>query len=218
MAGTKKDTSKTEHSLKKSNSTMEKNTSVGKTSKELLDKGLEASKKWFASAKKTIAEWGDESVKQVEIAKLNSKLEKGYNVLGKLVYSRLASKKTPVSISIEDEEIGEAVKILSDMAKKIKKLGGVPSTSISQPRGLKKSKEDKEEAKLLPAPKKRASRKKTSDSEEQAAKKSKKSSSSRKKTTDSKASAKKAGAKTTTKKTSGTSKKTTNSRSKKTKE
>ena len=124
MANTKKKAVKSEQQDKK----VGKNSSVGKTSKEILDKGLEASKKWFESARKTISEWGDESVKQVEIAKLNSKLEKGYKALGKIVYSKLTSKKGSASVSTDDEEIGEAVKLLSDMAKQIKKLGGSPDT------------------------------------------------------------------------------------------
>ncbi len=223
MADTKKKSTKNQKPVKKTDSTSEKESSVGKTSKELLDKGLEASKKWFESAKKTISEWGDESVKQVEIVKLNSKLEKGYKALGKLVYSRLAGKRTPISISTDDEEIGEAIKILSDMAKKIKKLGGDPSPSATRAKDKKKSEEEKrEEVKLLPAPKKgtRTRSKKTEDSEEQPSRSRKVSTSTSKKTTarKTKASSKTAEAKSSAKKTSTKKASGTNSRSNKTKD
>ncbi|MBQ9539209.1 MAG: hypothetical protein IJU95_08050 [Treponema sp.] len=121
MAESKAKTKKTGGASKKSSSV--KDSSVGRTSKEIFDKGLEASKKWFESAKKTISDWGDEGVKQVEIAKLNSKLNKGYSALGKLVYAKLAGKKG-ASVSTSDEEIGDVIKLLYDMNKKVKKLGG----------------------------------------------------------------------------------------------
>lgn len=148
MAETKAKSSKTARTAKKADSGKEKNSSVGKTSKEILDKGLEASKKWFESAKKTISEWGDEGVKQVELVKLNSKMEKGYAALGRIAYAKLSKKGASVSAS--DEEIGDIVKLLSDMARKIKKLGGVPAKSSG-----------KEEVKALPA-KSSSAKKKTS--------------------------------------------------------
>lgn len=208
MATTKKKASKSAQPDRKT----EKNASVGKTSKEILDKGLEASKKWFESAKKTISEWGDESVKQVEIAKLNSKREKGYKALGKLVYAKLAGKKGSVSVSTDDEEIGEVVKLLSDMAKQIKKLGGSPATPTSKTGSRKKA--DDTEAKALPAKTSR-SRKSPATAEKTAAKATKKSTG--KKTAAKPVATKKSTSKTTAKKpvAKKTSAKKAGSRSKK---
>ena len=204
MATTKKKTQKSAQPVNKA----EKNTSVGKTSKEILDKGLEAPKKWFESAKKTISEWGDESVKQVEISKLNSKLEKGYKALGKLVYAKLTGKKGSASVSTDDEEIGEAVKLLSDMAKQIKKLGGNPASSTSKASSSKKA--DDKEVKSLPAKTNSRSRKSPAAAEKTAAKATKKSTG--KKTAAKTTAAKKTAAKTTAKKATA---KKTGSRSKK---
>lgn len=192
MATTKKKAPKSAQPDRKT----EKNASVGKTSKEILDKGLEASKKWFESAKKTISEWGDESVKQVEIAKLNSKLEKGYKALGKLVYAKLAGKKGSVSVSTDDEEIGEVVKLLSDMVKQIKKLGGSPATPTSKTGSRKKA--DDTEVKALPVKTSSRSRKSPAAAEKPAAKTAKKSTA--RKTAAKPAAAQKSSAKTAAKK------------------
>ena len=204
MAETKSKTKKPASTRKKTGA--DTDSSVGKTSKEILDKGLEASKKWFASAKKTISEWGDEGVKQVEIVKLNSKMEKGYTALGRLVYARLSGSKA-ASVSKDDEEIGEVVKLLSDMARKIKKLGGTPSKSTAKKSAKK---DDEEEVKALPdktaTTRKRASGKKTDGAAEKTTARSRKASSagtSSKKTATKSAS----GKKTTSKRTSSRSKK-----------
>ena len=204
MAETKSKTKKTASTRKKAGA--DTDSSVGKTSKEILDKGLEASKKWFASAKKTISEWGDEGVKQVEIVKLNSKMEKGYTALGRLVYARLSGSKA-ASVSKDDEEIGEVVKLLSDMARKIKKLGGTPSKSTAKKSAKK---DDEEEVKALPdktaTTRKRASGKKTDGAAEKTTARSRKASSAG---TSSKKTAAKSvsGKKTTSKRTSSRSKK-----------
>lgn len=204
MAETKAKTTKNASTRKKTGA--DKDSSVGKTSKEILDKGLEASKKWFASAKKTISEWGDEGVKQVEIVKLNSKMEKGYTALGRLVYAKLSGSKAS-SVSKGDEEIGEVVKLLSDMARKIKKLGGTPSKSTAKKSAKK---DDEEEVKALPdktaSTRKRASGKKNDGKTEKTTARSRKASSagtSSKKTATKSAS----GKKTTSKRTSTRSKK-----------
>ncbi len=204
MAETKAKTTKTASTRKKTGA--DKDSSVGKTSKEILDKGLEASKKWFASAKKTISEWGDEGVKQVEIVKLNSKMEKGYTALGRLVYAKLSGSKA-ASVSKDDEEIGEVVKLLSDMARKIKKLGGTPSKSTAKKSAKK---DDEEEVKALPdktaSARKRASGKKTEGKTEKTTARSRKASSAG--TSSKKTAAKSAsGKKTTSKRTSTRSKK-----------
>ena len=175
--------------------------SVGKAGKEILDKGLEASKKWFESARKTISEWGDESVKQVEIAKLNSRLEKGYKALGKLVFAKLAGKKGTVSVSTDDEEIGEAVKLLSDMAKQIKKLGGTPSSATGKAASRKKTDADTSKTALLPAPKAKAS---TGSKKAGTAAKERSTAASSKKTTSAKSKATAEGKKTASKKSSST--------------
>lgn len=209
MADNKEKTKKTAGTRKKADSGKE--SSVGKTSRELLDKGIEVSKKWFSSAKKTIAEWGDEGVKQVELVKLNSKMEKGFSSLGRLVYAKLSGTKN-VTVSKDDEEIGEAVKLLSDMAKKIKKLGGTPA-KLSGRKTSKK--DDEEELKALPdktaSTRKRASSKKADGTAEKTTTRSRKASSgstSAKKTTARKSAAKTtASKKTATKKTSSRSKK-----------
>jgi hypothetical protein len=209
MAETKAKTTKTASTRKKTGA--DKDSSVGKTSKEILDKGLEASKKWFASAKKTISEWGDEGVKQVEIVKLNSKMEKGYTALGRLVYAKLSGSKA-ASVSKDDEEIGEVVKLLSDMARKIKKLGGTPSKSTAKKSAKK---DDEEEVKALPdktaSTRKRASSRKADGTAEKTttrARKSASGSTASKKTTAKKSTAKTAASKkTTSKRTSTRSKK-----------
>ena len=204
MAETKSKTTKTASTRKKTGA--DTDSSVGKASKEILDKGLEASKKWFASAKKTISEWGDEGVKQVEIVKLNSKMEKGYTALGRLVYARLSGSKA-ASVSKDDEEIGEVVKLLSDMARKIKKLGGTPSKSTAKKSAKK---DDEEEVKALPdktaTTRKWASGKKTDGAAEKTTARSRKASSAG---TSSKKTAAKSvsGKKTTSKRTSSRSKK-----------
>ena len=163
MAETKEKAKRNTRTAKKS--TPDKDSSVGRTSKEILDKGLEASKRWFEGAKKTISEWGDEGVKQVEIAKLNSKLNKGYAALGRVVYAKLASPKT-ASVSKADEDVGEIVKLLSDMTKQIKKLGGTPAKDSEEKASKKKA---AEEQKALPdktASAKKGSSKKSSASAE----------------------------------------------------
>ncbi len=204
MAETKK-TKKTAATRKKAGT--DKDSSVGRTSKEILDKGLEASKKWFESARKTISEWGDEGVKQVEIVKLNSRMEKGYTALGRLVYAKISGKKG-VSVSTSDEDIGEIVKLLSDMAKKIKKLGGTPAKGTAR----KSSKtDDEEEVKALPArtasSRKRTSGKKTDEDTGKTTARTRKTASSGK-TTAKKTAAKKTPAKkTATNRTGSRSKK-----------
>ncbi|MCR5622597.1 MAG: hypothetical protein K6G18_12205 [Treponema sp.] len=214
MAETKAKTSKTTRAVKKSPKTKETESSVGKTSKELLDKGLEASKKWFESAKKAISEWGDEGVKQVEIVKLNSKMEKGYTALGRLVYAKLS--KRGASVSASDEEISDVVKLLSDMARKVKKLGGSADGGSGKTSRKAAAKKPEDEVKALPSKtgstKKKATGKKTDGTAEKTAVKTRKASStaktaakksSSKKTSDTKAAAKK----TASKRSSSSSKK-----------
>ena len=77
---------------------------IGKTILEYIDKGVEAGKRGFKSAGEAISDFGDKSVKNIELAQLKTRKNKAFAQLGKYVWETLKLEEN-TSLSKEDEKI-----------------------------------------------------------------------------------------------------------------
>ena len=93
----------------------------GKTVLEYIDRGVEASKRGIKSAGSAISDFGDKSVRRIELSQLKSKLAKAYAKLGAHAYEKLAVEKAESISPSQDEELASSIEEIKKIQKDIKK-------------------------------------------------------------------------------------------------
>lgn len=126
-----------------------------------LKTAFDATKKGLTKAGGAIQAYTDLSVVQIEKKKFESKRKKAYEALGELVAKKL-SVKGASSLSVEDPEISELLKEISDYGKEIAKREKILKAAEKDGKLPKTDAAKKPSAKKTPA-KKRASASKSAE-------------------------------------------------------
>jgi len=92
---------------------------IGKTILEYIDKGVEAGKKGLMTAGVAISDFGDKSVKSIELQQLKMKKNKALAQLGKYVWETLKSGGENAVVSPTDEKIKYYMDGLENLQKNI---------------------------------------------------------------------------------------------------
>ena len=182
---------------------------LGKKIMSVFDKGVAASKKGLQSAGTAVSDFGEKSVLRIEKTQLQSKADKAYAELGRLVFEKLTSSRA-ASVSASDEGVKDIVSVIKALNSDIEQHSDAINEGKSE-KTTKTTSAKSTAAKTTKAPAKTASTRSTAKtapkSTAKAPAKSTASKSSAKTTT--KSSAKKPAAKTTASKTSATKTTTT---------
>ena len=93
----------------------------GKTVLEYIDRGVEASKRGIKSAGSAISDFGDKSVRRIELSQLKSKLAKAYSKLGSFTFDSFVSRKVESLSPSQDEELTALIDDIKKIQKDIKK-------------------------------------------------------------------------------------------------
>ena len=93
----------------------------GKTVLGYIDRGVEASKRGIKSAGSAISDFGDKSVRRIELTQLKSKLTKGYSKLGAYAYDNFVSKKVESLSPAQDEELTSIIEEIKKINRDIQK-------------------------------------------------------------------------------------------------
>lgn len=96
-----------------------KSSDLGKTILGYIDKGVESSKKGLKIAGNRLSEFGDKSMHRIEISRLNSKLEKTYASIGKLVFEKYTSDPESAQISLSDSDFASNLAEAQNISKEI---------------------------------------------------------------------------------------------------
>lgn len=111
----------------------EKAKEVGRKFMGFLDMGVEASKKGLQSAGQAINEFGDKSVNQFEISKLNGKIEKIYREIGEMIFEKADSGSGPVLPEDVTAKISEIKKLKDDILVHEQKIRSYDNKGAREP-------------------------------------------------------------------------------------
>ena len=92
----------------------------GKKILSIFDKGVSASKKGIQNAGTAISDFGDKSVLRIEKSQLQSKADKAYAELGKLVFSKLSGSRSAF-VTASDEGIADVITTIKTLLANISK-------------------------------------------------------------------------------------------------
>lgn len=93
----------------------------GKTVLDYIDRGVEAGKRGFKSASSAISDFGDKSVRRIELTQLKSKLAKSYSKLGSYAFEKFVSEKVEGLSPAGDEELALMIEEIKKIQKDIQK-------------------------------------------------------------------------------------------------
>lgn len=94
---------------------------IGKTILEYIDKGVEAGKKGLKTAGVAISDFGDKSVKSIELQQLKMKKNKALAQLGKYVWETLKAGGENAVLNSSDEKIKYYMEGLAKLQENIEK-------------------------------------------------------------------------------------------------
>ena len=181
---------------------------LGKKIMSVFDKGVAASKKGLQSAGTAVSDFGEKSVLRIEKTQLQSKADKAYAELGRLVFEKLTSSRA-ASVSASDEGVKDIVSVIKALNSDIEQHSDAINEGKSE-KTTKATSAKSTAAKTTKAPAKTASTRSTAKtSSKSTAKTAPKSAAKAPAKTATKSSAKKPAAKTTASKTSATKTTTT---------
>ncbi|MBP5442569.1 MAG: hypothetical protein J6Y60_04950 [Treponema sp.] len=94
---------------------------LGKTVLGYIDRGVEASKRGLKSASSAISEFGDKSVRRIELSQLKSRLTKTYAKLGSHAYEKFVAEKMESLSPSSDEDLASMIDEIKKIQKDIQK-------------------------------------------------------------------------------------------------